>query len=138
MGARITCPLSDTLCPVASTKAYTTQLTLLACIMLKLAELAKVEVNGYDQLLHDLKALPETIESMLGMEAQMKGYASFLKEQQDAYFIGRQLDYVSVLEGALKLKEISYVHADAYYAGELKHGPIALIEEGTVVIALAT
>lgn len=123
---------------VASTKAYTTQLTLLACIMLKLAELAKVEVNGYDQLLHDLKALPETIDSMLGMEEQMKEYASFLKEQHDAYFIGRQLDYVSVLEGALKLKEISYVHADAYYAGELKHGPIALIEEGTVVIALAT
>lgn len=123
---------------VASTKAYTTQLTLLACVMLKLAELAKVEVNGYDQLLHDLKALPETIDSMLGMEEQMKEYASFLKEQHDAYFIGRQLDYVSVLEGALKLKEISYVHADAYYAGELKHGPIALIEEGTVVIALAT
>ena len=75
---------------------------------------------------------------MLEQENVMERYARLLQDQRDAYFIGRQLDYVSVLEGALKLKEISYVHADAYYAGELKHGPIALIDEGTVVIALAT
>lgn len=60
------------------------------------------------------------------------------KNQKDAYYIGRSLDYTSVLEGALKLKEVSYIHADAYIAGELKHGPIALIEEGSVVIAVAT
>ncbi len=68
----------------------------------------------------------------------MKDLAGLLKDQRDAYFIGRQLDYASALEGALKLKEISYVHADAYYAGELKHGPIALIEKHTVVMAMAT
>ena len=61
-----------------------------------------------------------------------------LKNLHDAYFIGRSLDYASVLEGALKLKEVSYIHADAYVAGELKHGPIALIENGSVVIAVAT
>ena len=68
----------------------------------------------------------------------MAEFAKLLTNQKDAYFIGRQLDYLSVLEGALKLKEVSYVHADAYMAGELKHGPIALIEKDTVVIALAT
>lgn len=123
---------------VASTKAYTTQLTLLMCIVLKLAEMCGAEIQEYDRLLEDLKRLPEIIEEALKNEETMKRYASLLADQRDAYFIGRQLDYVSVLEGALKLKEISYVHADAYYAGELKHGPIALIDEGTVVIALAT
>ena len=71
-------------------------------------------------------------------EAIFENYAKVLKEKHDCYFIGRSLDYASVLEGALKLKEVSYVHADAYIAGELKHGPIALIEPGTVVIAVAT
>ena len=85
-----------------------------------------------------MKRLPELTEETLGYEKEIKKYAKMLKDQRDAYFIGRQLDYPSALEGALKLKEVSYVHADAYYAGELKHGPIALIEKNTVVIALAT
>lgn len=122
---------------VASTKAYTTQLVLLCCLCEKLVE--KIEGHRSDpQLIKDLHQLPEEIHEVLDLEDTMKGYASFLKEKRDAYFIGRQLDHPVALEGSLKLKEISYVHADAYYAGELKHGPIALIEDGTVVIAIAT
>lgn len=91
-----------------------------------------------DVILADLMRMPKVVEEMLALDGTMKKYADFLQDQHDAYFIGRQMDYISVQEGALKLKEISYVHADAYYAGELKHGSIALIEENTVVIALAT
>ena len=123
---------------VASTKAYTTQLVLLHVLILKLAELYGIRVKGISALIKDLKRLPEVIEETLKEEAVMKKCAKMLGDQRDAYFIGRQLDYPTALEGALKLKEVSYVHADAYYAGELKHGPIALIENKTVVIALAT
>ena len=123
---------------VASTKAYTTQLVLLAAMMVKLAQNAGAQVRDVETFIHDLKEIPNVVEATLEQENVMERYARLLQDQRDAYFIGRQLDYVSVLEGALKLKEISYVHADAYYAGELKHGPIALIDEGTVVIALAT
>ncbi len=122
---------------VASTKAYTTQLTLLTCLSIYLCE----KVGGFvsDQsLLDDLNRLPDLIREMLKEEKEIEELSHLLDEQSDAYFIGRQLDYPTVLEGALKMKEISYVHADAYYAGELKHGPIALIEKKTVVIALAS
>ena len=90
-----------------------------------------------DSLLQDLQNMDMHVEKILSQKELIKDFSSLLKNKKDAYFIGRQLDYVSVLEGALKLKEISYIHADAYYAGELKHGPIALIEKGSVVIALA-
>lgn len=90
------------------------------------------------KLIEDLKRIPEVTKDMLSQQEIVKDYAQCLKDQKDAYFIGRRLDYFSVVEGALKLKEVSYVHADAYIAGELKHGPIALIDKGTVVIALAT
>lgn len=123
---------------VASTKAYTTQLVLLHVLILKLAELYGIKVKGISRLIRDMKKLPELTEDTLAYEPVIRKYAKMLKDQRDAYFIGRQLDYPSALEGALKLKEVSYVHADAYYAGELKHGPIALIEKNTVVIALAT
>lgn len=124
---------------VASTKAYTTQLVLLAAMVLKLADLYGADVPDRTRFLQDLAHMPEAAQKMLDMETpEISHAADSLTNLRDAYFIGRQLDYVSVLEGALKLKEISYIHADAYYAGELKHGPIALIEEGTVVIALAT
>lgn len=124
---------------VASTKAYTTQLVLLAAMVLKLADLYGADVPDRTRFLQDLAHIPEVAQKMLDMETpEISHAADSLTNLRDAYFIGRQLDYVSVLEGALKLKEISYIHADAYYAGELKHGPIALIEEGTVVIALAT
>lgn len=123
---------------VASTKAYTTQLVLLHVLILKLAQLYGIRVKGIGKLIKDLKRLPELVEETLANDKTVKKYAGMLKDEHDAYFIGRQLDYPSALEGALKLKEVSYVHADAYYAGELKHGPIALIEKNTVVIALAT
>ena len=77
-------------------------------------------------------------QNILKDEKTFEHYASYLKDLKDAYYIGRSLDYATVLEGALKLKEVSYVHADAYIAGELKHGPIALIEHGSLVIAVAT
>ena len=123
---------------VASTKAYTTQLVLLACLCLKLASLFNKDVACKNQMINQLKQMPDVVEQMLAQEEKMAEFAKLLTNQKDAYFIGRQLDYLSVLEGALKLKEVSYVHADAYMAGELKHGPIALIEKDTVVIALAT
>jgi glucosamine 6-phosphate synthetase-like amidotransferase/phosphosugar isomerase protein len=123
---------------VASTKAYTTQLVLLACLCLKLASLFNKGVACKNHMINQLKQMPDVVEQMLAQEEKMAEFAKLLTNQKDAYFIGRQLDYLSVLEGALKLKEVSYVHADAYMAGELKHGPIALIEKDTVVIALAT
>ena len=123
---------------VASTKAYTTQLVLLACLCLKLASLCNGVLGNQNHMIDQLKQMPEVVEEMLQQEDKMAEFAKLLTNQKDAYFIGRQLDYLSVLEGALKLKEVSYVHADAYMAGELKHGPIALIEKDTVVIALAT
>ena len=123
---------------VASTKAYTTQLVLLACLCLKLAALCNGDAENKYNMIDQLKQMPEVVEEMLQQEDKMAEFAKLLTNQKDAYFIGRQLDYLSVLEGALKLKEVSYVHADAYMAGELKHGPIALIEKDTVVIALAT
>lgn len=122
---------------VASTKAYTTQLVLLACLCMKLASLFGSSID-FHPYLDQLKQMPSIVEAMLEKEDFMAEYAKLLHDCHDAYFIGRQLDYLSVLEGALKLKEVSYIHADAYMAGELKHGPIALIEQDSVVIALAT
>ena len=99
---------------------------------------ASTKVKGITKKIENLKNLPDAVEQTMKYQDTMRDLAGLLKDQRDAYFIGRQLDYASALEGALKLKEISYVHADAYYAGELKHGPIALIEKHTVVMALAT
>ena len=122
---------------VASTKAYTTQLVLLCVLMIQLAQKMNCSILDVDSLLQDLQNMDMHVEKILSQKELIKDFSSLLKNKKDAYFIGRQLDYVSVLEGALKLKEISYIHADAYYAGELKHGPIALIEKGSVVIVLA-
>ena len=123
---------------VASTKAYTTQLVLMTLMVIKFLEKKGITLTDKEQILEDLKRMPEVIDNILDQKEVMKGYAKLLEDKNDAYFIGRQLDYAAVIEGALKLKEVSYVHADAYMAGELKHGPIALIEKDTVVIALAT
>ena len=123
---------------VASTKAYTTQIVLLICLIMKLAEKTGFAIPDYAHLVADMKRLPQILTEILKLEDTVGELAEMLKEQRDAYFIGRQLDYPTALEGALKLKEVSYVHADAYYAGELKHGPIALIEKDTVVVAMAT
>lgn len=121
---------------VASTKAYTTQLVLLTCLDLKMMEHLGVSVDA--SWVEELKRIPTLSKEVLKEADQIEALAELLKNQYNAYFIGRQLDYPTALEGALKLKEISYIHADAYYAGELKHGPIALIEKDDVVIAVAT
>lgn len=121
---------------VASTKAYTTQLVLLILLAYYVAQQLGKDIDH--ELIHELSSIPQYVENILQDDAIFENYAKMLENLHDAYFIGRSLDYASVLEGALKLKEVSYVHADAYVAGELKHGPIALIEEGSVVIAVAT
>ncbi len=123
---------------VASTKAYTTQIVLLYVLVLKLAIMMGHEVPCLAEKIDALNELPEIVEKTLTLSDEMEDLAKLLNDQKDAYFIGRLLDHPTALEGALKLKEISYVHADAYYAGELKHGPIALIEKRTVVVAMAT
>lgn len=121
---------------VASTKAYTTQLVLLILLAYYIAQ--RLNKDIHDDVILQLQLIPQYVENILKDESLFAQYANMLKNQHDAYFIGRNLDYASVLEGALKLKEVSYVHADAYVAGELKHGPIALIENDSVVIAVAT
>ena len=121
---------------VASTKAYTTQLVLLILLAYYMAQ--SLNQNVHDDVIQQLQLIPQYVENILKDEPLFEQYAHMLEDQHDAYFIGRNLDYASVLEGALKLKEVSYVHADAYVAGELKHGPIALIENNSVVIAVAT
>lgn len=121
---------------VASTKAYTTQLVLLILLAYYIAQELGKEIDY--ELIQQLNTIPQYVENILKDHSIFENYAKMLENLHDAYFIGRSLDYASVLEGALKLKEVSYVHADAYVAGELKHGPIALIEDGSVVIAVAT
>ena len=124
---------------VASTKAYTAQLALICLLSEKLSEIMGYSIEEHKEMVANLKLLPSLMEKMLDKyQPLLAEYATMLKNEHDVYFIGRQMDYVSAMEGALKLKEISYIHADAYYAGELKHGPIALIQEGTVVVAFAT
>lgn len=123
---------------VASTKAYTTQVIVLLLLAMYIAQTLGQENSIYKEIIKGIAELPGHIENILKDEPIFEKYAGYLKEQHDAYYIGRSLDYATVLEGALKLKEVSYIHADAYIAGELKHGPIALIEEGSIVIAVAT
>lgn len=123
---------------VASTKAYTTQLIVLLLLAMYIAQALGYENEHYKHIIEGIASLPEHIENILKDEKIFEEYARYLTNLRDAYYIGRSLDYASVLEGALKLKEVSYVHADAYIAGELKHGPIALIEPGSLVIAVAT
>lgn len=123
---------------VASTKAYTTQLIVLLLLGMYISQALGNENEDYKRIIEGIASLPQHIENILKDEKTFEHYASYLKDLKDTYYIGRSLDYATVLEGALKLKEVSYVHADAYIAGELKHGPIALIEQGSLVIAVAT
>ena len=121
---------------VASTKAYTTQVILLLLFAIHYAK--ETSQNIPENLMDDIKTLSSTITNILNDESLFKEYSNLLDYKKDAYFLGRSLDYYGALEGALKLKEISYINANAYIAGELKHGPIALIEEGTIVFAIAS
>ncbi len=123
---------------VATTKGYTTQVVSLYLIGLYLAgRLDSLSLTEYKEQLDSLKALPDNIEKLLKTPETTQYLASLYYKNKDFFFIGRGMDYASALEGALKLKEISYIHAEAYPAGELKHGTISLIENGSPVIAVA-
>ncbi|MCL6454987.1 MAG: glutamine--fructose-6-phosphate transaminase (isomerizing) [Alicyclobacillus sp.] len=124
---------------VASTKAYTTQLVALYLLGLYLAQVrGTVDDQTLQEVLSALVSLPQAAEQVLDAAPRIEQFALDYQDARDCFFIGRGLDYALSLEGALKLKEISYIHAEAYAAGELKHGTLALITEGVPVIALAT
>ena len=126
---------------VATTKAYSAQIAILSLIALNIAIRNKlindIETNN---IIESIKTLPTKIESLLTEEKikEIKNIANKLYQKEDMYFIGRNVDYALCMEGALKLKEISYIHSEAYAAGELKHGTISLIDEGTPVISIIT
>ena len=125
---------------VATTKGYATQVALLALVAVKLA-LAKGRIDTdyassfCSGLLHDI---PKSVADVISRREEIHAIAEKIKSEKDVYFIGRGLDFYACSECSLKLKEISYIHSEAYAAGELKHGTLALIEQGTPVIALAT
>lgn len=124
---------------VASTKAYTTQLLVMLMLAVYVGHLrGTLDGNKADALAKGLHKVPEQLHDMLENVDQIKVFARHYGSSLDAFFLGRSLDYAVALEGALKLKEISYIHAEAYAAGELKHGTLALIVEGVPVIVLAT
>lgn len=124
---------------VATTKAYSAQLAVMMLLTLYLGDLTgKLPASEYEAILEGLKTLPEQIEEVLTRREAIQYFASLYFNKHSVFFIGRNLDYAIGLEGSLKLKEISYVHSEAYAAGELKHGTISLIEDGTLVVALAT
>lgn len=124
---------------VASTKAYTTQLIIMYALGLYFGELkGTIDDNIAGMIKEGLLEIPEKIEELLTKQEQIQKVASILSKESDLFFLGRGVDYFLVLEGSLKLKEISYIHSEAYAGGELKHGPIALIENGTKVVVLLT
>ena len=124
---------------VASTKAFTTQITTLLMIALAVAKIRNsIPTKTYEKLLHGLEALPNHIRKILGQSEHIKQLATLFQTKRNALYLGRGLHFPVALEGALKLKEISYIHAEGYPAAEMKHGPIALIDEHMPVIFLAT
>lgn len=124
---------------VASTKAYTSQLIAFYLLALSFAHIREaIAPHELTHIIAALESLPEQVETILGHASTIEELAQSIVQHQDLFFIGRGLDYVVALEGSLKLKEISYIHSEAYPAGELKHGTLALIEEDVPVIALAT
>ena len=124
---------------VATTKAYSTQLIAAYLLALQFA-VARGEMTEEkcEELLNELYTIPDKIEKILEDKERIQWYANKLASAKDAFFIGRGIDYAIGLEGSLKMKEISYIHSEAYAAGELKHGPISLIEEGVPVIGVLT
>ena len=124
---------------VASTKAYTTQVLAMYLLALYMGEI-RGTISSYEirRTIQALKRIPAQVQEILEDVEGIKGLAEQCKNCEDTFFIGRGLDHAVAMEGSLKLKEISYIHAEAYAAGELKHGTLALIVEGVPVIALAT
>ena len=124
---------------VASTKAYTTQLLLMLMLSIYVGQIKGTLVaERAKELVTGIKIIPEQIHELLENVEQLKVFATKYGNSEDVFYLGRSLDYAVALEGALKMKEISYIHAEAYAAGELKHGTLALIVEGVPVIVLAT
>lgn len=124
---------------VATTKAYSAQLGVLYLVALYLAKLRKtISQERFRELLEELRGLPKLMRQLLGRQEEMQRLAMCFAGKKDIFFVGRGPDYAVSLEASLKLKEISYLHSEGYAAGELKHGTISLIENGTVVIAVAT
>ncbi len=124
---------------VATTKAYSCQLVALYLLALKFAHAnGRISDEELKDYLLDLEKLPNQIESLLGNKERIQKFANRYVAAKDVFFIGRGIDYAISLEGSLKLKEISYIHSEAYAAGELKHGTISLIEDGTLVTAVVT
>ncbi len=124
---------------VATTKAYSAQLIAHYVLALKLAEVrGTIDGDTLESMIEDLKCLPDQIEMVLNNKERIQKFANRYLAAKDVFFIGRGIDYAISLEGSLKLKEISYIHSEAYAAGELKHGTISLIEEGTLVAAVVT
>ena len=122
---------------VASTKAFTTQLVALQLLVLELGRLHAMADDHYRACVADLHHLPDLLNQALNLDAEFADLARDLVSKQHALFLGRGSHYPIAMEGALKLKEISYIHAEAYPAGELKHGPLALVDEHMPVIAVA-
>jgi glucosamine--fructose-6-phosphate aminotransferase (isomerizing) len=123
---------------VASTKAYTAQIMLLDILAIYIAETLEKNLDKVEILKNELLEVPSKVEECLKLADEVKEFAHKVYKEKDIFFLGRGIDYSSSLEASLKLKEISYIHSDAYPAGELKHGPIALIENDITVIALLT
>ncbi|NLG32584.1 MAG: glutamine--fructose-6-phosphate transaminase (isomerizing) [Syntrophomonadaceae bacterium] len=124
---------------VASTKAYSTQLVIMYLLALHLSGLRGTMKPGeINLLINELSQIDQRVEQVLGQQPRLKELAQKYKDVQSTFFLGRGFDYSVAMEGALKLKEISYIHAEAYAAGELKHGPLALIHENVPVLALIT
>ena len=124
---------------VATTKAYSSQLIALYLLAMKFAHVrGKIDKKELMQMVSDLKKLPDQVELLLNNKNKIQKFANRYLAAKDVFFIGRGIDYAISLEGSLKLKEISYIHSEAYAAGELKHGTISLIEEGTLVAAVLT
>ena len=122
---------------VASTKAFTTQLAALALFALELARHHGLDAARYEALVHQLETLPGAVRDALALDTQIKQLAERFVVKDHTLFLGRGTQFPIAMEGALKLKEISYIHAEAYPAGELKHGPLALVDENMPVIAVA-
>ena len=124
---------------VATTKAYSTQLAAVYLIGLLFGKVrGTIKDKEYREYIHELGTLPEKIQKILDEKERIQWLANKYSHTKDVFFIGRGLDYAISLEGSLKLKEISYIHSEAYAAGELKHGTISLIEEGVLVVGAAT
>lgn len=124
---------------VATTKAYSAQLTAMYLLAMKFAQVrGQLSDSGLEKMLGEMKALPAQIEMILNNREKIQKFATRYLAARDIFFIGRGIDHAISMEGSLKLKEISYIHSEAYAAGELKHGTISLVEEGTLVAAVLT